>query len=328
MRFISSGSPPACTGVADYRYFIPTFNSFNSTNPISSTRGAWALYPMGATQTGPIVTLRDVSTLATNTYGATASGCNLDPAAATFCATNGCSVAKLFNQAWYSTTNLANTHDPLLDMTAASTAAEPTVAFNSLNGRPTMHFSGAQKLCTGTWGTGTSGSGHSTTPMEQPWSLMAVARRTGSTSAIQAVISHDSGAVAGQGFLGFDAVSGGIIGAVGGIVSGTKTQGTGLTEGHWHAIDIDNLDLRATGTTASGSIWADGVALASQTQPATALGDSSAVMCLGDDNAGGYAFTGDIAEASIPSGSNSPVGVTPVTGLFPIQEAIWGTLPN
>jgi Alpha-L-arabinofuranosidase B, catalytic len=328
--FYSAGTPAACTGVADYRYFIQTYNSFASTQPISSTRAAWALYPMGATQTGPIVTLRDVSTLTTQTYGRTASGCNLDPAAATFCATHGCSVAKLFNQAWYSTTNIANIHDGLLDLTAASTSAEPTVTFNSLNGRPTMHFSGSQKLCTGTWSTGggNTGSGNTTIPMEQPWSLMAVARRTGSTSTQQAVISHNSGSVAGQGFLGFDSVSGGIIGAVGGIASGTKTQGTGVTENHWHAIDIDNLDLRATGGTASGSIWADGVALASKTQPATALGDSSAVMCLGDDNAGGYAFTGDIAEASVPSGSNSPVGVTPVTGLFPIQEAIWGTLPN
>ena len=266
--FYAAQSPAACSGVADHNYFIQSHKNYLETTPISSTRGAWALYQMGAAQTGPIVQLRDVTTLATDIFGPSSSGCGLGLgvssglSAPAFCAMHGCSVATLYNQAWFSTTSRANLRDPLLNLTAALTGAEPTVTFNGLNGRPTMHFSGTQKLCTGTWGVG----GLNTPPMERPWSLMAVARRTGSTSAIQALISVNPSSTPGQGFIGFDAVSGGVIGAVGGIVAGTKTQGTGLIEGQWHSIDIDDLDLAGTpAVTASGSIWGDGAALALET---------------------------------------------------------------
>ncbi len=336
--FYAAQTPATCRGPADYNYFLPYKQVEYSTGPLSASRGAWALYQMGAAQTAPIADLRDIVTNTVHTYGPSSSGCGLNPAAATFCATNGCAVAKLYNQAWWSTQTAGNIHDTVLDMSAASNAAQPTVTFNSLNGRPTMHFSGSQKLCTGPWGTGPSdGSGFGGL-WERPWSLSAVARRTGSTSTQQAVMSQSSAnggaAIPGWAFLGFNSVSGGEIAAIGGISGGTTTTATGITENHWHSLGIDQPSTPEANTAVSGSLWADGSAVATKTQPNYDINGPqtspavNAYICIGDDQGGGYAFTGDIAEASIPSGTKPSPATTPQTALFAAQERVWGTLPN
>jgi hypothetical protein len=311
-----AASAPTCKSTADLGWGWSTIGASSYDAAPFSTEFAWALRNMRADYYGPIADLRDaVGT--THTYSRT-SGCVIDTAAATFCATNPpCTVSKLYNQGTFSGAGNASAHDPNLDMVQATVATQPSGTFSSLNGLPTMHFSGAQRLCTANignpFGGGTFGVGV----------LALVGKRTGNTTSYSEGLSQYPTT---NTILGWNNAASQIETFSPTVASG----GTTYTDSHWHSIiaEMNNETSTATlygnntsaGTAASTSIWS-----------LSATGK----VCIGAASDGTQPLIGDIAEASIhvnqaPGGTvNQKTGYAAQhTAIFNAHQAAWGTLPN
>ena len=307
--FYGAHSPAACQSTADMTYF---FAGGYTDNPIASTIGAWGLRQMRASQTGPIADLRDIVTNTIHTYGPAASGCGLDTAAATFCATNGCAVATLYDQSNFSTVTTSVAHDPLFDMTAASTAAQPTVSFNSLNGRPTMHITGTQMLCTG--------SLPNLTLPNTPIGWSVVARHT-AASGTGSAASH---IYAGNG----DAFSlgwGSSANRANLVINSTVIAGAAL-DGHWHQMGWESNSRAAT--TAIG--YLDGTSVGTATGLNAGTSFREGPICIGGWSNSGPNLSGDVAElvVSNPKAPTSEGFSSLEPTIFARDQVAWGTLPH
>jgi hypothetical protein len=327
--FYASQSPSTCRSTGDPGYFFPPQVQAEGTEyPISQTFVAWGLRQMRASQTGPIADLRDVVTNVVHTYGPAPNGCGLDPAAATFCARNGCAVAKLYNQeTWASTTSinkqgLGNVHDPALDMTASSNAAEPTVAFNGLNGFPTMHFNGRQELCTSNLAVSFAAA------VQYPLyrsavgvgaSMAVVARRTGGDTSLQEAF----GTFADATYLGFAAAA-----DTAQIVGDGTSSTMAAPDGKWHEIYGEqgspsqyayNFTPYVDGVAGSPASYGSADVLANKT-------------CLGGSSTGANLLSGDIAEVTITGGLTTGPSLSqfasPEAEIFSLEKAAWGDLPR
>jgi hypothetical protein len=278
---------------------------------IGNAGAGYSLRPLSASYFGPLADLTNsAGTPVTNTYSAV--GGALDPAAATFCAANPpCLVSKLYFQGEWNTTGNTGTggilHDVTLDATATG-SLRPSVTFNSLNGRPTMHFSGAQYLRTQNWGP-------AYTIFSPPYLVTAVMRRTGGFTSYSAGYVSTAG-----GNTAFDGLSNAASTARANENGGSAVTGT-ASDGTWHAIQANMI-------TGGSSLIADGASVGTGTAtPAT----YSTYGCIGgDQGAGGqYQLTGDIAEidmVSLQNASGTPLNLAPQT--FTLVEGAWGTLPN
>ncbi len=310
--FYGAHSPSACQSTADMSYY---FGANYTGNPVGSSLLAVSLRQMRASQTGPIVDLRDVVTNTVNTYGPAASGCGIDPAAATFCATNGCAVATLYNQGTFSTSTSSSAYDSTLSMTATATSAQPTVTFNSLNGLPTMHFTGTQMLCTRTL------PNLSLPNVPIGWSV--VAERTPNAGA---------GAAAAQRYSGNGAIT--LLGWGSGantfnywVATGSPSFTGTASDGHWHQMGWES-NSRA-GNIAND--YLDGATLSSSVRVGVS-GTSfrSGQVCIGGRPDTGPSLSGDVAELviSLPKDPTS-VGFSSLEPtIFSRDEAAWGTLPH
>jgi hypothetical protein len=313
--FYGGQSPATCESVADMGYlFSKYYATLYYDTQLSNAIFAVGLRQMRASQTGPIVSLRDVVTNTINTYGPASSGCGLDPAAATFCATNGCAVSTLYNQAAYSTATTNATYDTILSMTAASTAAQPTVTFNSLNGQPTMHFTGTQLLCTGTIPALT---------FNVPVGWSVVARRTASAGA---------GAAAAFEYTTNSDIT--LIGWGAGAntfnywVAATSPSFTGTaSDGHWHQMGWES-NSSADG---AANDYLDGATVQTNVSIGTSADSFNAgKVCLGGRPDTGASLSGDVAEMviSMPKSPTSTGFATLEPTIFSLDEKAWGTLPN
>jgi hypothetical protein len=299
--------PAVCEGIGDFSLPASFNGSQNEPAGIGGTLGAYGLYRMRASYWGPVVTLRDNVTNVEATYGPASSGCGLDPAAASTCATDGCSVVTLYNQATYDDTTAAGSsaHNANMDLTQQTNAAQPTVTFNSLNGLATLHFSGAQMLCSGAI---------TDNPPPAVWAE-TVARRTGNTSSAAVVFSGNN---AGGNWFGWQSASNTPGGYFGGNFSSSKT----VTDGTWLSEIVDLLSsstktLYVGGVNGSNAIGVDNFGLGTS-------------VCLGAvNNASFYQYlTGDVAELAFgtayamnPSFYNDPEAI-----IFSLQKTVWGTL--
>jgi hypothetical protein len=311
--FYAAQSAATCRSTGDPGYFFRPGSGMTEgeEQPTSQTVVAWGLRKMSAAQTGPIADLRDVSTGRINTYGPAANGCGLDPAAATFCATHGCSVSKLYQQqGGWQANGIGNVHDGVLDMTASSTAAQPTVTFSSLNGLPTMHFSGAQALCTGPIKRSLAASLDNHPVM---LGMAVVARRTGGDTTLQAAF----GTLADATYLGF-AASANTAEVVGNNNASTMTA----ADGKWHEIygeqaSQTQFDPFVDGTAGSSTGYGSIDVLANK-------------VCLGGSSTGTDKLIGDIAEATITGGATSGTVdfASPEATIFSLEKAAWGALPH
>jgi len=308
--FHAAYSRAACQSVADMSYF---FGANYGDNAIASTIMAYGLRQMRASQTGPIVSLQDVMTNVINTYGPASSGCGLEPAAEAFCATNGCSVAMLYNQAIYSTSKSSNTYDANLSMAAASTSAQPTVTFNSLNGQPTMHFTGSQMLCTASLPVS------SVADLPIGWSV--VARHTAS-SGTGSVVSHVYTPNHSFTSIGWGA-SANIFSYS--VAAGGTPQFTGTaSDGHWHQMAWETNSRAGT----TGNSYVDNSTISSgSTIGASQVSISYGTICVGGAF-GTPNFSGDVAEfvISLPKSPTSSGFSSLEPTIFSRDQAAWGML--
>jgi hypothetical protein len=331
--FASAQTPNACRSTGDPGYFYngPVVGE-GLGFPVSQTLAAWGLRQMSASWTGPIVDLRENNSPNTiNTYGPASSGCGLDPAAATFCsAGGGCTVSKLYDQDWFAPATgtigspvqgIQNTHQGTIDMTAASTAAEPSVTFSGLNSQPVMHFSGAQALCTASMpvdpASGFADGFSVVNDMTVGASLSVVARRT-SGGSLAEIFSTDSDAV----YIGANAAN--TMQVLGSGTTNTETA----SDGHWHQLYAEQGS--PSQATFSFKPYVDGVAGSSNAYSTNIV--FGAKTCLGGSSTGTNLLTGDIAEATITGGGTAGSSLTqfasPNATLFSLEEAAWGGLPN
>ena len=314
--FYSSRSPAHCYSTADMSYYFDGQNPSDfGANAVGSSLLAVGLRQMRASQTGPIVDLRDVVTNTVNTYGPAASGCGIDPAATTFCATHGCAVATLYNQGTFSTSTSSSAHDLLLDMTATAPSVQPTVTFNSLNGLPTMHFTGRQMLCTRTL--------PNLTLPNVPIGWSVVAKRTPSAGA---------GAAAAQKYTPNGAIT--LLGWGSGantfnywVATGSPSFTGTASDGHWHQMGWESISR--AGNVAND--YLDSATLSSSVRVGVS-GTSfrSGQVCIGGRPDTGPSLSGDVAELviSLPKDPTS-VGFSSLEPtIFSRDEAAWGMLPH
>jgi Alpha-L-arabinofuranosidase B, catalytic len=310
--FYGAHSPAACQSTADMSYY---FGANYTDNPVASSLLAVGLRQMRASQTGPIVDLRDVVTNTVNTYGPATSGCGIDPAAATFCATNGCAVATLYNQGTFSTRTSSSAYDFTLSMTATSTSAQPIVTFNSLNGLPTMHFTGTQMLCTGRLPNLTLPN------VPIGWSVVAKRAPSAGAGAAAAEIYTPNGAVT---LLGW----GSRVNTFNYWVATRSPYFAGpASDGHWHQMGWES-NSRA-GNVAND--YLDGATLSSSvTVGVSGTSFRSGQVCIGGRPDTGPSLSGDVAELviSLPKAPTS-VGFSSLEPtIFARDEAAWGRLPH
>ena len=312
--FYGAYRPAACQSTADMSYYFGGANYYTD-NPVASSLLAVGLRQMRASQTGPIVDLRDLVTNVVNAYGPAAFGCGIDPAAATFCATNGCAVATLYNQGTFSTRTSSSAYDFTLSMTATSTSAQPTVTFNSLNGLPTMHFTGTQMLCTRTL--------PNLLLPNVPIGWSVVAKRTPSAGA---------GAAAAQKYSANGAIT--LLGWGSRtntfnywVATGSPAFTGTASDGHWHQLGWES-NSRA-GNVAND--YVDGATLSSSvTVGASGTSFRSGQVCIGGRPDTGPSLSGDVAELviSLPKDPTS-VGFSSLEPtIFARDEAAWGMLPH
>lgn len=330
--FYAAQTPNACQSTGDPGYFLrPQEQSEGTELPISQTVGAWGLRQMTASQTGPIADLQGINSPNTvETFGPAMSGCGIDPNAVTFCSANGgCSVKRLYNQEWYSTAptsstqGVINVHDPILDMTASSMAAQPSVTFNSLNGQPTMHFSGAQELCTSAMPVDFASAvqyPQLATPFGVGASMAVVARRTGALTTAAEIFETFADAT----YLGSAASAN-----TANIVGDNTAQTLTAADNSWHEFYAEQ-ESTVTNQAYTFTPYIDGVAGTTNTYGSFKVFSGNA--CLGGASAGGNYFTGDIAEATI-SGSLAAGSILSKTTsieptIFSLEEAAWGNLPH
>lgn len=276
--FYSGRSASACQGPLDFSWYMPVSGLqaagsglATSLFTVGNGMGAWAPRPLSAWYSGPIITLQNSAGSGTiQTFAAV--GCDLDPAVTTFCA-SGCLVNTLFSQAWDTAgTSFGNVRNAAYDMTATG-AARPSLTLASLGGQPTMHFSGAQQLCTAALGT--AGQVRGTYPAE----IAVVARRT-SGSAKSAVFA----ATSYQPAVGFDT-------AGNSMFEWGVQQDEAATDSLWHS-----LILHAIGAT-GGTAYVDGAAnSASFTTGGFSFPNN---YCIGGQPGASGFLTGDIAEVTM-----------------------------
>jgi hypothetical protein len=320
--FYGAHSPSACQSVADMGYYFGSNSLANYyDNSVSNALMAYGLRKMRASQTGPIVDLEDVVTSTIHTYGPAASGCGLDPAAATFCATNGCSVSKLYSQSIYNTAvqTSSSFYDTTLSMTAASTAAQPTVTFNSLNGQATMHFTGSQMLCSGTLPAFTTNQ--SIIALPTGWSVVARHAAASGVGAAASQVYSVTGAITS---VGWGSAANTFNSSV---VSTTSPQLTGTaSDGHWHQMGWESTNNAGT----TGNSYVDGTTVASGvTVGASGNSVVSGQVCLGGVS-GSPNFSGDVAELliTLPRAPTTVHFSSLESAIFGFDQTAWGTLPN
>lgn len=304
-----AAAAPTCYGTAGMNFQWSPVGTHDTFEPYYNALYAYGLYQMRADYYGPIADLRDA--LGTvNTYSPSSSGCVIDTAAATFCAANPpCAVAKLYNQGTFAPNSKMH-HDSTSDLVQATTASQPSVTFASLNGKPTMHFSGSQFLKSGLI---------SVTMV--PTIISAVARRTGSFTSYQEILSTypDFPTILGY------ANSADTVNTYDGSSSPTSTA----TDSHWHSV-VAEADNTGGG---AGRLYVDNAAGGTE-----GLGWSTnnfhISMGAGTDGTT-QPCTCDIAEAEFMtnykpgSTTNNKVGYDPQhTNIFTVHQTTWGTLPN
>jgi Alpha-L-arabinofuranosidase B, catalytic len=289
-------TPAACEGIGDFSMTASYNGSSNiGASAIGGTLGAYGLYRMRASYWGPIATLRDNVTNVETTYGPASAGCGLDPAAASACASDGCSIVTLYNQEPFAAGQGAGTsaHNSNTDLTQSTSSEQPTVTFNSLNGLATMHFSGGQEMCSGSIGAG---------PLGATWAE-AVVRRTGNTANPAAVFTTNSG------WMGFQGAN-----DPGGYIGGGFYASPGVADGTWISEVSDQgpnlFYVGGTNRTATGGGWLN-------------LNQ----LCIGN-NGSSQALTGDIAEVAfgVSYAMNASFFSDPEAQIYSIQQAFWGTL--
>lgn len=308
--YAAASVPAACRGSADaVGYYNPGNPSGNSYSPLSRTVGAWGLYQMRASYYGPIADLNNGST--TETFSAASSGCEIAPAAVTFCA-SGCTVTKLYQQSDWNTelpigtqitfgqTYTTNQPDPLVNMTVPSGKSSPTVTFDSLNGAPTMHFAGGAELCTGAPENAIS---------SQPFTFAVVARRTTNVTTDQVALAADS-----------NAEEAGFANTANTAAFASPLMTEAAADNVWHSLAVEFNGSVATpyvdGTPGSGA--------------SSAAGAIAGATCIGGDDSGANLMTGDIAEAVMINNSvltSSGMGSSSsAAAIFALEEKQWGGL--
>lgn len=151
--------------------------------------GAWGLRCLRASYTGNVATLRRASGGSALSVSCTDYGDFDDATAQAFCAGTTCFATRLNNQAIVRGGN--GTDPSVYDMVQATASLQPQVIFGDLNGKAALRSNGTQFLCTAT----------SIQSLSYPWTMIAVADRTGNTSALGFAISADGA----QGALGYAA---------------------------------------------------------------------------------------------------------------------------
>lgn len=275
--FYSGRSASACQGPLDFGWYMPTAGTGAAGSGLSTSlftigngMAAYGPRPLSAWYSGPIMTLQNSAGAGTiQTFSAV--GCDLDPAVTSFCAST-CLINTLFSQAWTTAgATYGNVRQTTNDMTATG-AARPTLTLSSLGGQPTMHFSGAQGMCT-------AGSPQGGVRGIYPIDLAVIARRTGNTSALQRVFASDAPL-----YLGFAASTN-----TADFEFGATTT-VAATDSQWHSLILHGIG--ATG----GSSYVDGTPTSSSFTTGPAFPD---FYCVGSTSGGGAPLTGDIAEVTM-----------------------------
>jgi hypothetical protein len=272
-NFYAGRSASTCQGPLDFGWYMPTSGLGETGGGVSAPiftigigMGGWSPRPLSAWYTGPVI---NVTNNASQTKTFSGVGCNIDPAITAFCSggNSPCLVNTLFNQAWITAgTTHGNVRQTAEDLSTTG-SQRPSLTLASLNGHPTIHFSGAQQLCT----TATPlGNYHQTYPID----LATVARRTGNVSAVQYAFTSDVSLN-----LGFYALANTAMYQV------SSTQTKAAADNQWHS-------LIGHSSSGAGSLYVDNVS--SSFSAGTSLFGPT-YYCLGGH--GGNYLTGDIAEA-------------------------------
>ena len=254
--------------------------------------GSWGLRRMRASYTGYAAIITRASDSTSINVGFNGTGDFDDQTAQAFCAATTC-YAQLKNQSLAYQANTPNS--AVYDMTQATLSKQPTLVFNSLNGKSVLHFSGAQVLCT-------SGSIQSLGPT---WGINTVARRTGANTSAGAVVSSNNTA---GGVMMFAAATNTI------QFETTYTNNITAT-----LADASWASLTGINTNGGGSLY---INAGTATTGVAASSGMSVNVCLGAQNTGGGLYlTGDFAEASI---TGTSITAAQNTALYANQHAYYG----
>ena len=311
-------SPSPLAGPLDVAFYVnggfPDASSGYKSALIGNARAGYSGRCLSASYTGPVVDLTDEVTSATNTY-ACINGA-LDPAAATFCATNGCYASGLYVQAAWSPDggNVSNVYDPLLKLTCSGGFTTcPTVSFsgsaNALNNQPTLHFSGGQCLMSGTM------SGY-VAHVLSAWEIGAVMRRTSGTT---------YGAGIEWGANSYYFVGAGNSANTAAFSNGQAFGSGTASDGHWHSVIAD------TTTNSTGTLYVDGVSVGTaSTNAGEVLQSYVTVGCGWNGTSITNPLNGDIAEVWMQHRTTNASGslTSRVATIFANDKVFWGTLPN
>jgi hypothetical protein len=254
---------------------------------VSGAKGWWGLRAYSRATAGTkAINLRASGNNATSDFNTLTNG-NLDLASInSFLMANGGSlfVTKLYDQSGGG-----------LDMAQATAANQPQFNSSVLGSFPSMGFVNASNLFL---------SASPYTIYAQPWTINAVARRTGNTANYNAIIT---GAVCGDWFTStltdID------------VETNIGIIATGLTESNFHAIvGVGN------GATTASMIYADGVT-AGPAGGTTSFPGTSNIVYLGSDAAGPDVLTGNIMEGGL---WNIAFSSTQATNMISNQRTYWG----
>lgn len=171
--------------------------------------------------------------------------CYIDSArAAAFCASTTCTVVKLFTQGWNLATFAGDLFPNAPGGGTVTNAYAPTLMLNCNAGRACLHFAGSGSefnLCNG----GLAGNTASVSP---PYTVVAVARRTGDDTDYQQIFSTSSYG----GLVGFDDAANT---ALGQATGGYPLTGT-AADNAWHVLILivtsGHAQLYIDGTAAGG----------------------------------------------------------------------------
>ena len=312
-NFYAGRSASATAGPLDVGWYMP-IHGFNAAGgglaaepvTIGIGMGGWSARPLSVWYTGPIITVQNSTGSGSIQTFSSVAGV-VDPSLAMFCAST-CLVNALFTQAWtvgnvFGSTPSAtygNTRQTNNDLSATGTQ-RPTLTLNSLNGEPTIHFSGAQQLCT----TRTPIGGYHGV---YPTTMSAVARRTGSFSSLSQVLVTDVNTS-----LGFAASANSANFQIGGTVNKTAS------DSHWHGLQVN------FNGSSSGTVYVDGVS--SATASFTTSNFNPTYYCLGGHSGSGN-LTGDIAEVVWTFDQIFSGATNYAPGIYSNDTAYWGSLPN
>ncbi len=279
---------------------------------VGNANAGYSLACLSNSYTGPVADLTDSEgSPVTNTYGCINGA--IDTAAATFCAANPpCRISGLYGQAPWDPNggNTSNVYSSALKLSCTGGLGTcPTMAFNSLNGQPVMHFSGSQCLLS------SSMSGYMAHVLV-PWELGAVMRRS-------------SGSTYGAG-MAWDTTTHYFIGAGNAANTAAFANGQAFGSGtasdsHWHSLIAD------TTVGSSGTLYVDGVSAGTAgTNAGWTLSGFVTVGCGWNGSAITDPLTGDIAEVWMQHRTSDASGTltSRVAAILLREEAFWGMLPN